>query len=84
MRSLTHTPLPCCDPSYGIHRYETESYDMTGNTGSLRYMAPEVVLNKPYTEKVDVFSFAVVMWTICKCKVPYKGYDRAMHKSRGA
>jgi len=64
-------------------RHEMEAYEMTGNTGSLRYMAPEVVLNQPYTEKVDVFSFAVVLWTISKCKVPYKGYDRAMHKSRG-
>jgi hypothetical protein len=45
-------------------------------------MAPEVVLNKPYTEKVDVFSFAMVVWTIATEKVPYKGYDRAMHRSR--
>ena len=37
-----------------------EAYAMTGNTGSIRYMAPEVVLKLPYTEKVDVFSFAVV------------------------
>ena len=35
--------------------YENEAYDMTGNTGSLRYMAPEVALRKPYTEKVDVY-----------------------------
>ena len=32
-----------------------QAYEMTGNTGSLRYMAPEVVLNIPYTEKVDVY-----------------------------
>jgi serine/threonine protein kinase len=61
---------------------ESDAYEMTGNTGSLRYMAPEVVLNKPYTEKVDVFSFAVVIWTIARGRLPYKGYDRAMHRTR--
>ena len=30
----------------------TDSYAMTGQTGSLRYMAPEVALNQAYTEKV--------------------------------
>ena len=30
-------------------RHENEAYDMTGNTGSLRYMAPEVALRKPYS-----------------------------------
>ena len=34
-----------------------EAYELTGNTGSLRYMAPEVALRQPYTEKVDVYSF---------------------------
>ena len=33
-------------------RIESQKYAMTGNTGSLRYMAPEVVLNHPYSEKV--------------------------------
>jgi serine/threonine protein kinase len=38
------------------------AYEMTGNTGSLRYMAPEVALRKPYTEKVDVYSFGILLW----------------------
>ena len=29
-----------------------ESFDLTGRTGSYFYMAPEVVENKPYNEKV--------------------------------
>jgi serine/threonine protein kinase len=36
-----------------------ESYKMTGNTGSLRYMAPEVVLSKPYNEKVLTHSYSL-------------------------
>ena len=61
---------------------DTEVYEMTGNTGSLRYMAPEVVLGQPYTERVDVYSFGMIMWTMARNKSPFKGFDRAMHRSR--
>ena len=63
-------------------RSEDDTYEMTGNTGSLRYMAPEVVLNKPYTEKVDVYSFAMVIWALARGKPPFKGFDRDMHRIR--
>ncbi len=36
-----------------------ETYAMTGCTGSLRYMAPEVVRSEAYTEKVDVYGFGL-------------------------
>mmetsp|Transcript_30049 Transcript_30049/g.28719 ORF Transcript_30049/g.28719 Transcript_30049/m.28719 type:complete len:718 (+) Transcript_30049:221-2374(+) len=63
---------------------ETEVYEMTGHTGSIRYMAPEVVLNMPYSEKADVYSFAILIWTIARNKVPFRDLDRAAHKSRVA
>ena len=34
-------------------------------------MAPEVIEHKPYTEKADVFSFAVVLWELLTCRIPY-------------
>ncbi len=39
-----------------------DRYDMTGETGSMRYMAPEVVESLPYNEKVDVYAFGLLMW----------------------
>ncbi len=36
--------------------------NLTGETGSLRYMAPEVALSKPYGPSAEVFSFASVVW----------------------
>mmetsp|Transcript_20602 Transcript_20602/g.56855 ORF Transcript_20602/g.56855 Transcript_20602/m.56855 type:complete len:263 (-) Transcript_20602:88-876(-) len=39
-----------------------DRYAMTGLTGTLRYMAPEVVDSEAYNEKVGIYSFALVMW----------------------
>ena len=54
----------------------TEQYDMTGETGSLRYMAPEVIMRKPYNHKADVFSFGIVAWEMCTGVVPHAGQKR--------
>ena len=34
-------------------------YELTGGTGSRRYMAPEVCLRENYGTKVDVYSWAI-------------------------
>jgi serine/threonine protein kinase len=48
-------------------------------TGSLRYMAPEVIIGKPYSQTCDVYSFSVTLWEILSCKKPFakqtKEYD---------
>lgn len=51
-------------------------YEMTGYTGSLRYMAPEVAVNQPYDESVDVYSMSLVLWEIASLERPYKGYNK--------
>lgn len=53
-----------------------DAYEMTGNTGSLRYMAPEVALKKPYNEKADVYSFGIMLWQMTRDRVPFKGMSR--------
>lgn len=45
------------------------SGSMTAETGTYRWMAPEVIEHKPYGEKADVFSFAIVIWELLTCKV---------------
>lgn len=60
---------------------ENRTYKLTGDTGTIRYMAPEVALSQPYTEKADVFSFAVVLWQILEMEVPYgKLHDEAIQR----
>lgn len=55
------------------------TYQMSGKTGSLRYMAPEVALERPYNETVDVYSLAILAWEIFDMSTPYRGYSVAMH-----
>lgn len=53
-------------------------YHMTADTGSPRYMAPEVFLGKPYNELVDVYSFSILLWEILQLETPYEGYTMNM------
>ncbi|MBA0866286.1 hypothetical protein Goshw_019649 [Gossypium schwendimanii] len=45
---------------------------MTAETGTYRWMAPEVIEHKPYDHKADVFSFGVVLWEMLTGKLPYE------------
>ncbi|CAM9462514.1 unnamed protein product [Ectocarpus sp. 4 AP-2014] len=49
-------------------------YTMTGNTGSMRYMAPEVARNLPANETADVYSFAIVLWEMVSLEMPFQFY----------
>jgi serine/threonine protein kinase len=47
-------------------------FDMTGQTGSSLYIAPEVFHGQPYNEKADVFSFGVVLYELmARCLIMF-------------
>ena len=54
-------------------------YRMSGNTGSLRYMAPEVALTEPYNHLVDVYSFGILLWQMLSLEVPFATYNVQRH-----
>eukprot|EP00540_Astrosyne_radiata_P006903 CAMPEP_0116838156 /NCGR_PEP_ID=MMETSP0418-20121206/9055_1 /TAXON_ID=1158023 /ORGANISM="Astrosyne radiata, Strain 13vi08-1A" /LENGTH=466 /DNA_ID=CAMNT_0004468125 /DNA_START=114 /DNA_END=1514 /DNA_ORIENTATION=- len=56
-----------------------EFYELSGNTGSLRYMAPEVALSETYNLSADVYSFGLLLWQVCSLELPYDGMSRADH-----
>lgn len=56
--------------------HSEESYEMSGETGSLRYMAPEVADSLPYNHKADVYSFGIILWELNAVKKPFEGLDR--------
>lgn len=56
---------------FGVARVMDSTGVMTAETGTYRWMAPEVIEHNPYGQKADVFSFAIVLWELLTCKVPY-------------
>jgi len=56
------------------------NYKLTGYTGSLKYMAPEVVKSIPYNLSADVFSFGVILYVILSCSIPYSGWTVNMYE----
>jgi len=63
----------------GGKKFADDTYQMSGKTGSLRYMAPEVAKEQPYNETVDVYSLSMMAWQIFAMQVPFSGYSIAMH-----
>ncbi len=63
-----------------------ETFQMSGETGSLRYMAPEVAKGQPYNQKVDVYSFGMILWELVAYEKPFDGmnreqfYERVVHQ----
>eukprot|EP00252_Welwitschia_mirabilis_P011049 TRINITY_DN2486_c0_g1_i10.p1 TRINITY_DN2486_c0_g1~~TRINITY_DN2486_c0_g1_i10.p1 ORF type:complete len:414 (-),score=77.09 TRINITY_DN2486_c0_g1_i10:208-1449(-) len=67
-------------------RYYQETYKLTGETGSYRYMAPEVFKHRKYDNKVDVFSFAMILYEMLEGSPPFPnsdGYEAAKMLSKG-
>jgi serine/threonine protein kinase len=63
-------------------RIDNGLYLLTGNTGSLRYMAPEVARGDPYDQRVDAYSFGILFWQICSLQTPYAGLSTGGHSER--
>ena len=58
----------------------SDTYAMSGYTGTPVFMAPEVYLNQPYNEKVDVYSFAMILWEMISGEKAFSGMSREDHK----
>ncbi|KZV31074.1 hypothetical protein F511_31384 [Dorcoceras hygrometricum] len=56
-------------------QHSHDVYKMTGETGSYRYMAPEVFNHWKYDKKVDVFSFAMILYQMLEGDPPMSNYE---------
>lgn len=55
-----------------IRTSSDEPYNLTSETGTYRYMAPEVLMHKEYNAKVDIWSFGMVLYFMF-VSTPYEG-----------
>lgn len=54
----------------------------TARAGTVRYMAPENFMGGNYDEKVDVYSFAILLWEMIELRVPFRSVDMASFKGK--
>lgn len=60
-----------CD--FGLSRLKAQERSMTGNCGTVQWMAPEVLANQRYAEPADVYSFGIILWEMLTGECPYEG-----------
>ncbi|KAG9445485.1 hypothetical protein H6P81_016825 [Aristolochia fimbriata] len=66
---------------FGLAREESVTEMMTAETGTYRWMAPELYSTvtlrhgekKHYNNKVDVYSFGIVFWELLTNRMPFEG-----------
>lgn len=60
--------IKICD--FGLSRPKLHTQAMS-RTGTVQWVAPEILRELPYNEKCDVFSYAVVLWELYTRNIPW-------------
>ncbi|KAK8863692.1 hypothetical protein M9Y10_011382 [Tritrichomonas musculus] len=63
-----------CD--FGLSRYidNPDTY-LTVDIGTPHWMAPELFTSHDYTNKVDVYSYGIILWELLTGTYPFRGYN---------
>ena len=59
---------------FGVAAIE-DKQDMTSETGTYRWMAPEVIRHHPYSEKADCYSYGILLWQMITREVPFSNHS---------
>ncbi|XP_059609188.1 mitogen-activated protein kinase kinase kinase 13-A isoform X2 [Phlebotomus argentipes] len=60
---------------FGTCREWNEISTKMSFAGTVAWMAPEVIKSEPCSEKVDIWSYGIVLWELLTCEIPYKDVD---------
>ncbi|PRP80703.1 CLL4A clavata1-like receptor S/T protein kinase protein [Planoprotostelium fungivorum] len=61
---------------FGMSRQQVDDVQTTStDIGPVRWMAPEAMRDRKYSNKTDVYSFGVLVWEIVTNKEPYEDMD---------
>ncbi|KLL05030.1 MAG: serine/threonine-protein kinase sepA-like [Mycoplasmataceae bacterium RV_VA103A] len=66
---------------FGLSRTKiiSSSYSKDSVKGTLRWMAPEIIKEKNFSEKSDIYSLGMIIWEIAaKCTTPFKDFDDSL------
>jgi len=75
---LLESDFRCKLTDFGLSRaFDSRRPSQMTVCGTPCWVAPEVFRNEPYDEKVDVYSFGVLIWEILAAKKPYGDKDCA-------
>lgn len=58
------------------HERASDPVKMTGGVGTWRYMAPEVVRHEQYTDRIDVYSLALIAYFFLSGRQPFDSFCR--------
>eukprot|EP00965_Chrysotila_dentata_P171534 5661057-Pleurochrysis_carterae.AAC.1 len=68
---------------FGLAKFApTEKAELTAETGSYRWMAPEVLRHERYDKSCDVYSYAIVCWEMLTYQVPFADLGPVQVKRR--
>lgn len=56
---------------FGVGCQEAECDLRSADTGTYRWMAPEMISHQHYSKKVDVYSFGIILWELVTGEVPF-------------
>ena len=61
-----------CVADFGLSGMMKDNQELCGGVGTPHYTAPEVLSHSRYGPKVDIFSYAIVLWEMLTRQVPYR------------
>jgi len=75
--------IKVCD--FGLSQSLITQYLQDNNfaRGSPLYMAPEVMRGEPFTEKIDIYSFGLIIWELITCQSVFSNYRTLLELKAG-
>ncbi|XP_075679832.1 uncharacterized protein LOC113795690 [Dermatophagoides pteronyssinus] len=62
---------------FGTSRQLSDCSKIMSFAGTVAWMAPEVIRSELCSEKVDIWSFGVVLWELLTLEIPYRDFEQS-------
>lgn len=62
---------------FGTSRMWNEVSTKMSFAGTVAWMAPEAIQEQACSEKIDIWSYGIVLWELLTCETPYKDMEQS-------